>query len=116
MVAINFMKQFADAVSQGNKHQTIRATTKAHTGCQLQFYTGMRTLGCRKIRPDARCKGTQQIVVAPQCVRLNDKIITSKDDLDNFAIADGFPNYDEMWKFFEPWSEVGGFTGWLITW
>jgi hypothetical protein len=115
MVAINFKKQFADLVERGEKRQTIREKTKASAGKMLQLYYGQRTKQCRKLM-DAVCSRTRQIVL-----RSNQVVVglcdIRDDDLDKFAKADGFKNYNEMWKFFEPRSDqLGEFHGWLIEW
>jgi len=113
MVAINFKKEFAAAVESGEKRQTIREKCRAYTGCKLQLYYGQRTKQCRKLL-DAVCKSTCSITVT------NFGVLTGKDghisDVDAFARKDGFKDYAEMWKFFEPRAEAGMFNGFLIEW
>jgi len=54
MPALNFHKQFAPAVEDGSKRQTIRALRKhpIRSGDHLYHYTGMVTKACRKLRED----------------------------------------------------------------
>ena len=51
--AINFKREFAEAVRSGKKRQTIRAPRKRNPsteGCRLCLYTGMSTPKCEKLR------------------------------------------------------------------
>lgn len=51
MPALNFQKQFADKIKNGEKLQTIRALRKRPfvIGDVLYLYTGMRTKNCVKL-------------------------------------------------------------------
>lgn len=115
MVAFNFKKQFSGLVESGLKRQTIRENARgAATGKPLQLYYGQRTKQCQKLR-DAVCQSTCQITITSLTIH------TSKYgyllDEDAFARKDGFANFAEMWKFFEPRSDENGeFHGWLIEW
>lgn len=114
MVAFNFQKHFAILVEKGMKCQTIRESPRgAMTGKRLQLYYGQRTKQCQKLM-DAVCKSTPSIIL-----RQNQAATTSGaiGDLDAFARKDGFIDYADMWKFFEPRAdESGEFHGWLIEW
>jgi hypothetical protein len=115
MVAINFKKHFAILVEKGLKVQTIRQNTKAYTGCKLQLYYGQRTKQCRKLM-DAICTSVRSIVLVSNCVSLPSGWL-AVEDMDAFARKDGFIDYAEMWKFFEPRADEGGcFDGYLIEW
>ena len=115
MVAINFKKEFASLVESGKKRQTIREKTKAMTGSKLQLYYGQRTKQCRKLM-DAICIRTRHIILRQN--EITGALVDVQDkDLDKFARADGFKDYAEMWKFFEPRADSqGDFCGWLIEW
>lgn len=117
MVAFNFQKQFADLVESGKKRQTIRENPRgAATGKKLQLYYGQRTKQRRKLM-DAVCSRTRQIVLRSSQVVIGLVDLRDDHDLDNFAKADGFKDYAEMWKFFEPRADqLGEFHGWLIEW
>ncbi|UWR40222.1 hypothetical protein K4L04_01175 [Phaeobacter inhibens] len=117
MVAYNFQPQFAEAVENGSKRQTIRARRKddrhAKRGDKLQLYTGMRTKACRKLR-DAVCHDACPILIEA------DKIWTFEPqelhtDLEAWAKRDGFATWPEMRAFFEQTHGLP-FTGVLISW
>lgn len=114
MVAFNFKKHFAILVEKGMKRQTIRESARGvSSGKAMQLYYGQRTKQCHKLM-DAVCKSTCTIIL-----RSNQAATTSGgiDDLDAFARKDGFIDYGEMWKFFEPRADENGeFHGWLIEW
>lgn len=114
MVAINFSAQFADRVQRGEKRQTIRRGRKCEAGAALQLYTGQRTKACRKLG-DAVCKDVTYVGLTARGVTLGDK---SKfpSDIDEFARADGFADYAEMWKWFSERYETNSFTGYVIRW
>jgi len=114
MVAFNFQKHFAILVEKGIKRQTIRENVRgAATGKSLQLYYGQRTKQCRKIL-DTNCKSTMPITLKMNQAYTN---LYYVDDLDAFARKDGFLDYSEMWKFFEPRADENGkFNGWLIEW
>ncbi len=62
MPALNFMKQFAPLVENGEKRQTIRKVRKhpIKVGDTLYLYTGMRTKACRKLG-EVRCKSVHHV-------------------------------------------------------
>ena len=102
MVAYNFQTQFAPDVEAGRKRQTIRSDGKrrhAQPGEMVQLYTGVCTAsdGC-EIREDAVLVGD----IAPR-------------DLDGFARADGFRDFDHMKQWFRDTHGLP-FTGRLIAW
>lgn len=126
MPALNFKKQFAEAVEHGNKRQTVRAPRKdgrphAKVGDTLKLYTGMRTKQCRLLAT-ATVTQIDRIRIDPTCMSLNDRplfsIIHSRDcdQTDNeFAIADGFESFMDMADWF---ATVHGlpFEGFVIHW
>lgn len=120
MPALNFQKQFAQSVENGEKRQTIRATWKdgrqpAKRGDQLALYTGMRTKGCRKLM-DVECVEVSPVFLCragqSPAIYVDGKPMVGPDD---FARRDGFESIDAMLTFFE---ETHGlpFQGWLIEW
>ena len=118
MPVINFRQRFADAILSGRKRQTIRAPRGDHRphaiiGGPLALYIGMRTKSCRKLM-DAVCTNRRQIVITsdPYRVIVNGKPI---EDVDDFAVADGFEGSADFYEFF---AKVHGlpFEGWLIEW
>lgn len=114
MVAINFSARFAGPVERGEKRQTIRRGKKCATGATLQLYTGQRTKECRKIG-EAVCRDVTYVCLTARGVTLGDK---SKfpSDIDDFARADGFADYADMWKWFSERYETNSFTGYVIRW
>ena len=119
MVAINFRKQWAEAVASGEKRQTIRAPRKdsrAHCkiGDSLQLYVGMRTKGCHKLA-DATCTDIEPVYIEVDgSIRLGDAKLTEV-GANKLARADGFKNASGLLVFF---SEVHGlpFEGSVIYW
>lgn len=114
MVAINFIERFAGPVERGEKRQTIRRGKKCEPGATLQLYTGQRTKACRKIG-EAVCRDVTYVGLTARRITLGDK---SKfpSDIDDFARADGFADYAEMWKWFSERYETNSFTGYVIRW
>jgi hypothetical protein len=126
MPALNFKKEFAEAVEYGWKRQTIRAPRKdgrphAKVGETIKLYTGMRTKSCRLL---AEATVTRILTVKINATEmwLNGRrlqaTIHSRDDpiTDNeFAAADGFEGFAEMADWF---SDVHGlpFEGIVIYW
>jgi len=122
MPAINFQKQFADAVQAGEKCQTIRAIRKdkrlpCKPGDTIALYTGMRTKACRKLI-DVECIAVLPIEIQSAVVRIEDGWIRFGEDgrdLDEFARADGFANWFEMSSWFLK-THGTPFRGHLIKW
>ena len=117
MVALNYT-MFVDKVIAGTKRQTIRAETKAHTGCMLQHYEGQRTKKCRKLRPDDVCLSVINVVLMEKVAQpAGNTAFVGKVHLDEFAKNDGFDTYEDMWAFFKARAnEHGEFHGKLIKW
>lgn len=73
MVAYNFKAQFAGAVSNGQKHVTLREpragrSRHARVGDALQLTTGARTKAVRRLLTDPRCILRARLVLGPQGV------------------------------------------------
>lgn len=116
MVAINFMGWKAPVVEDGSCRQTIRENTKARAGCELQLYYGLRTKACRKLR-DARCVSVQPVILMKTVVQPFGGVALIGIYLEEFAKADGFKTYVDMWAFFEGRADKNGeFNGFLIKW
>lgn len=102
MVALNFKKQFEEAIVSGRKRQTVRAPRKRpiRAGQGLQLYVGLRTRGARKIA-DAVCTSTHPISILPGGrMRVAGAWIT-KEMKEQFARSDGFDSLDEFLAFFD---------------
>lgn len=139
MVALNYQKQFAEAVETGRKPHSVRGVRKGkgqnpRRGGMLQHYTGMRTKQCRKLR-EGPCESVRPIIIASDGVYLGDpcEVITDVYDMARgefrdimfermseaetkaFAAADGFQTVDDFIRFF---AETHGlpFTGQAIFW
>lgn len=114
MVAYNFQGRFADLVGSGAKKQTIRAKARCKAGDRLQLYTGQRTAACRKlIEPDPICTFVGDITIAPDGLYIPSVMIFMPDE---FARADGFSDYSEMYTWFHERYNCLEFIGKLIKW
>jgi hypothetical protein len=130
MVALNFQKQFADAVQDGFKRRSIRAPRKdgrdPKKGQALQLYTGMRTKVCRKLG-DSIVARVRPVVIDHTGITLDGKPLYAGDapayqggpDAErydgDFARADGFDSFTDMADWF---AKAHGlpFKGNLIEW
>jgi|WetSurMetagenome_2_1015567.scaffolds.fasta_scaffold11738_6 hypothetical protein len=118
-------KVFIDKVEAGTKRQTIRAMRKKRPfrlGDDLQFYSGLRTKKCYKIREDDVCKELFNILIdcnggpiSPirvfkikadslqalvyNCMSDPANKLTNE-ELEDLAIRDGFPGTAAMLKWF----------------
>lgn len=116
MVAFNFSPQFAPLVEARTKLQTIRRGNRVKVGDRLQLYTGQRTKNCRKlVTPDPICIVNTYVGLRERDVTIGD-VRNAPRDFDDFARADGFPDYAAMWKWFSERYETLSFTGRLIRW
>lgn len=111
MPALNFKKEFVDAVRKQQKCQTIRATRKrpVQVGDTLYLYTGMRTKECEKIG-EVVCKSVSDVEITDVGVMINDQYLTPS-EVYRLAIADGFESVESFIKFFKK-----PFRGQLIKW
>jgi hypothetical protein len=114
MVALNFSPEFADAVASGRKTQTIRQTARVKPGQRIQLYTGQRTVVCRKLG-EAVCLDVTYVGLAARRLTLGD-VERFPRDFDDFARADGFANFEAMWKWFQKRYATESFTGYIIRW
>lgn len=133
MVAYSFKAQFAEPIVTLAKRQTVRGVRKRHArpGEALQLYTGMRTRGCRKLLDrDPVCIDVRPIVIdldvrhphVIKAIRL-DGIDLSDDEIEAFAVADGFGSglvdgyarglMGDFWAKTHDWN---GFLGVVIRW
>jgi len=125
MVAYSFNPRFVAPILSGSKRQTIRAPRKRHAlaGEALQLYTGMGTKQCRLIAR-ATCLHIESIrITVAETIGLGgvgypDRgIAVLPDELDAFAVADGFADWRDMvvfWRTTHP--ETRNFNGVHITW
>lgn len=118
MVALNFMKQFAPAVEEGRKRQSIRARRKkggAFPGCSLQLYTAMRTKHCRKLG-DAICDDVLPIEISEGGIKLSADFFPADHAFSaELARLDGFDGFDAFKEFFKKAHGLP-FSGDLIRW
>lgn len=118
MVAYSFNKRFIQSIEHGlrvhldedaalripPKRQTIRAIGRrrhATPGAILQLYTGMRTKQCRKIG-DARCTSVGKVQLRftdfDFVILLDSKVLGPR-KMQEFARADGFQDWQDMFSF-----------------
>lgn len=114
MVALNFKPRFAERVRTGAKTQTIRKSARVTPGQAIQLYTGQRTAKCQKLG-DAICTDCMYVGLTARGVTLGNasKFPGTHDD---FARADGFADYDQMWEWFKEQYDTNSFTGFVIRW
>jgi len=100
MPAFNFRSQFASAVLNHKKRQTIRKPRKRQTvlGDKLYLYSGMRTKTVLKLR-EAECIAVLPIIIGDSSVRL-DGIDLKASEIDNLAKLDGFKTTQAFYEFF----------------
>lgn len=131
MVAYSFNKGFAAPILAGTKRQTIRLPRKRHArvGEELQLFTGMRTKHCQLIGR-ATCTGVHDVRLdfVAGSVSIDDSLLlTLPEDLDEFALRDGFQprRADDFarrpWWFMRTWWSqthpgLEVFNGVLIRW
>ena len=103
MPALNFKQQFAEAVKDGYKRQTIRALRKnpIKEGDTLYLYTGMRTKNCEKLN-EVICDDVLDFGIHMDgwgC-DVGPCMIRDKNELNKIARADGFVDWVEMVRWF----------------
>lgn len=132
MVAYSFNSRFHDAVSSGEKTQTVRAFRKRHArvGEPVQLYAGLRTKHCRKlVDPDPICTDVKIAIIEIRDDWRNPIVSMAIDgrglcdsEMQEFALEDGFrPNafgdpLQRMGRFWMAAHGVGTFEGVLIQW
>lgn len=111
MPALNFKKEFVEAIKDGYKAQTIRATRKKpiEVGDTLYLYTGMRAKECEKIG-EVVCGAVREVEITDIGVMLDGRYLTPS-QVYALAIHDGFKDTESFLKFFKP-----PFKGQLIKW
>ncbi|KKL90115.1 hypothetical protein LCGC14_1907900 [marine sediment metagenome] len=125
MALINFQSQFAKAVEDGTKRQTIRAHRKypIKTGEMLHLYTECRTKKARKLK-SIICLSVQNIIISELQYEVQIPgedgfvpihYLDCLDCLDRFAQADGFKNWILMIRWFANTHGLP-FKGTLIKW
>ena len=116
MPILNFQKQFAEAVKNGTKKQTIRATRKypIKKGDTLYLYTGLRTKSAEMLK-EVICKDALDIKIDWYKVVLPTTTINYLEKLEAFAKADGFEDWTALLSWFEDTHGLP-FKGQLILW
>ena len=116
MAILNFQKQFADAIKDGSKCQTIRKRRKypIKKGDTLYLYTGLRTKNAEKLK-EIKCSDVLKVKMDWKKVALPAIVINYLEYLDEFAIADGFEDWTEMINWFESVHGIP-FEGDIIMW
>lgn len=126
VVAYSFKPQFEEALRSGDKAQTIRALGKrrhARPGEMVQIYVGMRTANCRLLF-QSECVEVVPITIdqvhmgvdseghPTWKVKIDGRRLSPK-EITDLALADGFPNRYDFYRFFE---DRLPFEGVLIRW
>lgn len=122
MTAYSFQARFMPAIVEKTKRQTIRKRRlrQAEVGGELQLYFGMRTKFCRLIGT-ATCLAVKPVWIRPSYSRvifpLDQEVLFSTADLNQFAVEDGFADWRDMslfWRELHPGVHL--FEGELILW
>lgn len=124
---------YVGSILHNPKRQTIRAHRRgrgrhARPGDELQLYTAMRTKYCRLIGK-ARCVSVDPIkidfdyfyhpsYVEAGRIEIGDpfRVCQGKENLNRFAAADGFADWNEMRQFWQREHGLGKFEGVIIRW
>lgn len=123
MPALNFKRQFAHKIFFGTKIHTIRKPRKSplKKGDTLFLYTGMRTKKCQKIITSI-CESVNPIHLdfVDNYIHIKGQsgvyVINKKDQLDFFAVNDGFRDWEELCGFFKHQYQESLFSGELVAW
>lgn len=117
MTVINFLPEFAGSIINGRKRQTIRKTTKARAGGALLLCAGKKGTGEASKLKVTLCSSVQKITLMKTLVQPAGNAAIVGIFLEDFAKADGFKTYADMWAFFAPKADANGeFHGYLIRW
>ncbi|NRA88534.1 MAG: hypothetical protein HRU28_14355 [Rhizobiales bacterium] len=124
MTVLSFKKEFAPAVENKTKVQTIRKARKRpiKPGEKLQLYTGMRTKQCRKLH-NAICTSVASITIKVKFFKTGDCIclihingnFLDEEETEQFAKDNGFNDVVSFAEFFET-EDNSIFEGQLIKW
>lgn len=117
----NFKRQFAAAVADGTKRQTIRSNRKdgkrPAPGDIAALYTGLRTRNTQHLRDGVvttchavriSCMGYGELII--------DGAALSGEARTAFAQADGFPDWPSMLDFFKIQYGQDTFDGFCVEW
>ncbi|MCJ8322758.1 MAG: hypothetical protein HRU29_01625 [Rhizobiales bacterium] len=121
MTAINFKTEFAPAVENKTKWQTIRKPRKVpfKVGEKLQLYTGLRTKECRKLH-DAICLSVEPIKITSDVLGAPEIFINGGEELGiieaiKFIMADGFLLPNNHWSDGRKRPDLAKFTDFFKT-
>jgi hypothetical protein len=116
MPALNFKRQFVEAIKSGAKFRTCRritSTRRFKAGDELALYTGQRTAQCELIGR-AICVAVRRVLIRRESIVIYDPL-ESMGSLLDIARSEGC----ESWKHFvETIDEIYGlpFNGQMIEW
>ena len=80
----------------------------------MQLYYGLRTKQSRKLR-EAVCTGVKAVQFEEDgTLWVGGRLLTGDEKL-AFAKADGFPDFNDMWQWFNK-THDWPFDGWVIYW
>lgn len=133
MVAYSFQKQFAEAILEGRKLQTIRGERKRHArpGEEMQLYVGMRTRHCRLLArrmcisvhtitisfAGRDCDDGVVVTYGASARGIDNALLKLPDGKDALARRDGFSSWSQLkafWRIHHP--GIDRFEGVLISW
>lgn len=116
MPALNYKREFADAVESGKKRQTIRAwrARPFRIGDMLSHYVDQRQPTARLLL-HVECRMAIPIDVWPVMCSFGGHDIIGE-EAESFAKADGFESFDELAEWLRKSSGGLPFHGQLIMW
>jgi hypothetical protein len=116
VMALLSFSVFKEKILSGAKRQTIRAVRKnpIKVGDKLYMWWKSRSPEREKLG-ESTCKSIKDVSINVHWISVNGEVISNSQELDKFAIADGFENFGYMIDFF---SQTHGlpFEGVLIQW
>ena len=116
MPALNFSKQFADAVEFGEKTQTIRQRRKVpiKIGDKLYLYSGMRVEPKATPLGEVICRATADVVINERKIVFAGRVLESSEEK-YLAGNDGFDTVKDFRAWFRDHYGLP-FHGVLIVW
>lgn len=129
MPSLSYKSGFVDAVENGLrakpkkgeriKKQSIRKFRKIpiKKGDTLYHFFGLRTKWCRRLGTSI-CKSVHRVIINHRVVFIDNKELKSVDELNAFAISDGFLDWEGMrrWWVLRHGKDCFPFVGQLIKW
>lgn len=115
---LGFKSAFVPQIQAGTKVHTIRQGSRWKAGHTIHFYQKVRQPGMSKFHPDGRVTSTQHVRIDYDNGRqlfVNGRRLQGA-ELEGFALRDGFPNSELLFRWFADTHKGLFFEGQLIHW